>query len=180
MSKIGKKIIKLPDQVKVTTENKVLRITGPKGELTVDLLPGIKVDVNDKEVSVQRTNELRSTRAYHGLIRSLIANSIEGVVNGYKKVLKLVGTGYRVAAKGQNLSLSVGFSHPVSVTPIAGINLSISGNNTIIIEGIDKQKVGQMSADIRAIKPPEPYKGKGIRYEDEVVKRKAGKTAVSS
>jgi len=143
-------------------------------------LPGIKVEVEGNQVKVLRSNELRSTRAYHGLIRSLIANCIDGVVNGYKKTLKLVGTGYRVATKGVELSLSVGFSHPVVVKPIEGIKLSVSGNDTIVIEGIDKQKVGQMSADIRAINPPEPYKGKGIRYEDEVVKRKAGKTAVSS
>ncbi len=177
MSRIGKKLVAIPAGVTVTVIGAEVTVKGPKGENKVQVLPGIVVTVQDQAVAVTRTNEERQTRAFHGLIRSLVNNAILGAANGFKKTLKLQGTGYRVALKGTGISLSLGFSHPVEVKPDAGIKLSIEGNDTIHIDGVDKHAVGQMAANIRSIRPPEPYKGKGVRYVDEVVKRKAGKTA---
>jgi large subunit ribosomal protein L6 len=177
MSRIGRKSITLPAGVTVTVANGTVDVKGPKGLLKVNLLDNITVEVKDNEVMVDRTSEDKETRAFHGLIRSLIQNSVDGVVEGYKKTLKLVGTGYRVKAQGTGVSLAVGYSHPVEVKAIEGITIKVQGNDTIFIEGIDKQAVGQMAADIRKIRPPEPYKGKGIRYEDEAVRRKQGKAA---
>lgn len=152
-------------------------VKGPKGQLTAPLMPGIKVAVENNEVLVTRDSDQKQVKASHGLVRSLVNNHIIGVTDGYKKTLKLVGTGYRVTAKGAGISLAVGYSHPVDVTAEAGVKITTEGTDTIHIEGNDKQAVGQMAANIRAIKPPEPYKGKGIRYEDEVVRRKQGKAA---
>jgi large subunit ribosomal protein L6 len=177
MSRIGKKLIVLPSGVTAVVSGTEVTVKGPKGELKVAVLPGITVELQDSNMSVARTNEERQTRAYHGLIRSLLQNTVVGVSEGYKKTLKLIGTGYRVAMKGQGVSLSLGFSHPVEVVPPTGIKLTTEGNDTIHIEGIDKQAVGQVAANIRKIRPPEPYKGKGVRYVDEVVRRKAGKAA---
>lgn len=177
MSRIGKKAITLPAGVTVSVVEQEAVVKGPKGELKVGLFPAIAIEVADGKLSVVRSNEERQTRAFHGLVRSLIENAIGGVHEGYKKTLKLVGTGYRVTAKGQGLSLSLGFSHPVNIDAVTGIKLGVEGNDTIHIEGIDKQLVGQVAANIRKIRPPEPYKGKGVRYSDEVVRRKAGKTA---
>ena len=177
MSHIGRKAITLPSGVTVQVAGNDVVAKGPKGELKVSLLPGIAVAVNENVVSVTRANDERQTRAYHGLVRSLLNNCVLGVSEGYKKTLKLIGTGYRVAAKGQGLSLSLGFSHPVEVVPTAGIIFKVEGNDLIHIEGIDKHLVGQVAANIRKIRPPEPYKGKGVRYIDEVVRRKVGKTA---
>ncbi len=177
MSKIGRKPISLPTGITLDIQRTLVVVKGPKGELNVPLLPGVKVAVENDEILVTRTNDERQTKAYHGLIRSLLENQVEGVNTGYKKTLKLVGTGYRVSPKGQGLSLAVGFSHPVEVLPLPGVKLQAEGSDTIHIEGIDKQAVGQMAANIRAVRPPEPYKGKGIRYEDEVVRRKQGKAA---
>jgi len=177
MSRIGKKAITLPAGVTVTPGTTEIVVKGPKGELKVVNFSGITMEVVDGKVQVSRTNEERQTRAYHGLVRSLIENAVEGVSDGYKKTLKLVGTGYRVAAKGQALALSLGFSHPVTFEPVQGVKFIIEGNDTIHLESIDKQLVGQVAANIRKIRPPEPYKGKGVRYADEVVRRKAGKTA---
>jgi large subunit ribosomal protein L6 len=177
MSRIGRKAITLPAGVTATVSEQEVVVKGPKGELKVELLPGISVQVNEGVLSVTRANEERQTRAFHGLVRSLLENAVIGVHEGFKKTLKLVGTGYRVALKGQGLSLSLGFSHPVEFAAIDGVKLTIEGNDTINIEGIDKQLIGQVAANIRKIRPPEPYKGKGVRYSDEVVRRKAGKTA---
>ncbi len=177
MSRIGLKAISIPQGVTVTITEKSVDVKGPKGQLSVDLLSGIKVAVEENEVKVTRTNDEKQTRAFHGLIRSLIENNIEGVLNGYKKTLKLVGTGYRAKAQGAGVSLAVGYSHPVDITPLQGVSLKVEGTDTIHIEGIDKQAVGQVAADIRKVRPPEPYKGKGIKYEDEVVRRKQGKAA---
>ena len=177
MSRIGRKVVSIPAGVTVQVTTTEVVVKGPKGENKVQVLPGIVVTVADQAVAVTRTNDERQTRAYHGLIRSLINNAIIGTATGYKKTLKLVGTGYRVTAKGAGVSLALGFSHPVEVVAMPGVKLSIEGNDTIHIEGIDKHIVGQMAANIRAIRPPEPYKGKGVRYVDEVVRRKAGKTA---
>ncbi len=178
MSKIGKTPIPIPDQVKIEVKDDEVVISGPKGQLTAPLFPSIKVETTDNEVRVSRSKNDKQTRSYHGLVRSLIANHIEGVTSGYKKTLKLVGTGYRAKKKGQGLELTVGYSHPVEVAPVKDITLELDGNDTIHISGFDKQAVGQVAAEIRAIKPPEVYKGKGIRYEGEVVKLKPGKAAI--
>lgn len=177
MSRIGRKTISIPAGVTVQVNASDVAVKGPKGELKVTLLPGITVVVKDNTIAVDRTNDERQTRAFHGLIRSLLNNNVIGVNTGYKKTLKLIGTGYRVTVKGASISLALGFSHPVEVAPTAGIKLTVEGNDTIHIEGIDKHMVGQVAANIRKIRPPEPYKGKGVRYVDEVVRRKVGKAA---
>jgi large subunit ribosomal protein L6 len=177
MSKIGEKPIKIPDQVKIEINDVEVVAIGPKGQLTAPLFRLIEVEVKEGEVRVSRKKDSKQAKSFHGLVRSLIKNNIIGVTEGYKKTLKLVGTGYRVKKKGQGLELSVGFSHFVAVEPVEDVTFVLEGEDTIHISGIDKQKVGQVAADIRAIKPPEPYKGKGVRYEGEVVKLKPGKTA---
>lgn len=177
MSKIGRKAISIPSQVTVTVANGEVQVKGPKGELSTQVFPKISVMVEDNEVKVTRTSEDRQIKALHGLVRSLINNMIIGVTDGYNITLKLVGTGYRAQTKGAGLSLSIGFSHPVEVPATAGVKLALKGTDTILIEGIDKHLVGQVAANIRKIKPPEPYQGKGIRYSDEVVRRKQGKAA---
>lgn len=179
MSRIGYTPISIPDGVTVTVTGDQVEVKGSKGQLQAPLKPGIEVAVADGEVKVTRKNELKQTKAYHGLVRSLINNAIIGVTEGYQKTLKLVGVGYRVAMKGQGLSLSVGFSHPVEIEAPAGITFKLEGNDTIHVSGIDKELVGQISADIRKVRPPEPYKGKGIKYDGEVIQRKAGKTAAA-
>ncbi len=177
MSKIGKKIITIPSQVTVTIDGDQLVTRGNKGELKLTILPNIEVQIADNQISLSRKNDEKQTKANHGLMRSLIANNVEGVTNAYKKTLKLIGTGYRVNAKGADLSMTLGFSHVVEVKAVAGVTFKVEGNDTIHIEGIDKQLVGQVAADIRGLRPPEPYLGKGIRYIDEVVKKKPGKAA---
>ncbi|MBD3249987.1 MAG: 50S ribosomal protein L6 [Candidatus Pacebacteria bacterium] len=178
MSKIGKKPIAIPSGVTVTPEKKQVVVKGPQGQLSAPLFRGIKVEIKDDQVQVSREKDTKQLRSYHGLVRSLIQNHIQGVTDGYQKVLKLVGTGYRAKQKGAGLELAVGYSHPVEVGVVEGVKLELEGDDTIKVTGIDKQKVGQVAADIRAIRPPEPYKGKGVRYEGEVVKLKPGKTAV--
>ncbi|NCN03829.1 MAG: 50S ribosomal protein L6 [Candidatus Pacebacteria bacterium] len=177
MSRIGRKPVELLDGAKAEVVASEVIVKGPKGELKVSIASGITVKVEDNQVIVEAKDQENQTKANHGLVRSLIANCVDGVTKGYKKTLKLVGTGYRVANKGAGIELAVGLSHKVDVSPRAGVKLSIEGNDTIHIEGIDKQSVGQQAAEIRAIKPPEPYLGKGIRYEDEVIIKKQGKTA---
>ena len=177
MSRIGRKIVILPTGVTFQPGETELVIKGSKGEIKIPALAGIQVTLNENALQVSRTDDERQTRAFHGLMRSLLNNAVAGVNGGFKKTLKLVGTGYRVSQKGSGLSLALGFSHPVDVAAVPGIKFTLEGQDTIHIEGIDKQAVGQVAANIRKIRPPEPYKGKGVRYEDEVVKRKAGKTA---
>lgn len=178
MSKIGKKPIALPSGVTCTVQDNLIVVKGAKGELKEVLPAGVTVVVAENEVVVLETTGTNQGKANHGLVRSLIANMVVGVSTGYTRRLEMIGTGYRVAQKGKNLSLTVGFSHPVEVTPLDGITLSVEGNNIIIVSGASKHMVGQMAANIRDIKPPEPYKGKGIRYEGEYVRRKQGKTGV--
>lgn len=178
MSKIGKQPIALPAQVTVTTSNDQVQVKGPKGQLSAPLFRGITVEVADDYVRVHRDRDTKQLRSYHGLVRSLVQNHILGVTEGYSKTLKLVGTGYRAKKKGAGIELSVGFSHSVDVEAPKGVTLELEGDDTIKISGIDKQQVGQLAADVRAIRPPEPYKGKGIRYIDEVVKLKPGKAAI--
>jgi large subunit ribosomal protein L6 len=178
MSKIGKTPISIPDQVQVEVKENEVLVAGLKGQLTAPLFKHIKVEIQNGEVRVSRDKNDKQTCSNHGLVRSLINNHIIGVTKGYKKTLKMVGTGYRAKKKGQGLELTVGYSHPVTVDPVPGIILELEGDDTIYVSGIDKQKVGQVAANIRAIKPPEVYKGKGIRYKDEIVRLKPGKAAV--
>ena len=178
MSKIGKKNISIPDQVQVNLDQNQVVVKGPKGELKTALLSGVELKIDGQEIAVGRKNNLKQSRANHGTMRSLLAGSIIGVTEGYHKTLKLVGTGYRVTSAGANLSMTLGFSHSVEVKAVPGVNFKVEGNDTIHVEGIDKQLVGQVSANIRSLRPPEPYLGKGIRYSDEVVRKKPGKTAV--
>ena len=177
MSRIGNTPISIPSGVTVTVADGQVVVKGPKGELRSSLVTGIDAKVVDNQVVVSRSSNEKQIKANHGLVRSLINNNVAGVTEGYQKTLKLLGTGYRASQKGKGLSLTLGFSHPIEIEAVAGIDLSLEGNDTIFISGIDKQLVGQVAANIRAKKPPEPYKGKGIRYENEVVKRKAGKAA---
>jgi large subunit ribosomal protein L6 len=177
MSRIGRQIITIPSGVSVGISDGIITVKGAKGELTAAMMPKVSVSIADSQVQVTRSGDAPATRAAHGLIRSLIANMITGVTQGFQKKLEMVGTGYRVAMKGQGISLSVGYSHPVDVVPPKGISFAIEGNNKITVSGIDKYLVGQVAANIRDVRPPEPYKGKGIRYEGEEVRRKAGKAA---
>jgi len=177
MSRIGSKSISIPAGVTIQVNGSLVSVKGPKGELSQNLTPGITISVEENELKVSRKNDDRQTKAFHGLVRSLLNNMITGVAEGYKKTLELVGTGYRVTKKGQGISLAVGFSHQIDFQSLPGVTVDLEGNNVIHVSGIDKQAVGQVAADIRGIKPPEPYQGKGIRYRDEVVRRKAGKAA---
>lgn len=181
MSRIGLKPINIPDNVDVTLDGNVITVKGPKGFLTRELHERPKVELNEKVINVSRLSDSRTDRSLHGLTRSLIFNMVEGVTNGFEKVLEVIGLGYRVELKGKKLVLNVGFSHPVNIDPIEGIDLEVESDrekSTIKVKGIDKEIVGWVASEIRRVKPPEPYKGKGIRYADEYVKRKVGKTAV--
>lgn len=177
MSRIGNTAITIPSGVTVTQTGEMISVKGPKGELQVHVESGVSVVMENESIKVSRSNNENQTKAFHGLVRSLLNNAVTGVTTGYRKTLQLVGTGYRAAARGQGLTLSLGFSHPVIVEAVPGVTFTLEGNDVIHIDGIDRQKVGQVAADIRKVRPPEPYKGKGIRYQDEVVRRKAGKTA---
>src|SRR5258708_13895145 len=177
MSRIGKQPVVIPAGVSVAVTDGRILVKGPKGELSEQMYPGIAVAIEDGKAVVTRKANDPQHRASHGLIRSLIENMVIGVTNGFEKKLELVGTGYRVTTKGTGLSLTLGFSHPVEVEAAQGIVFKVEGNNKITISGISKYMVGQVSAKIRELRPPEPYKGKGIRYEAEVVRRKAGKAA---
>ena len=168
--------IDVPAGVTVSIDGQNVAVKGPKGELSLVVAEPIKAELVDNQVVVTRPDDERSSRSLHGLTRTLINNQIIGVTEGYKKDLEIVGTGYRVAQKGSGLELALGFSHPVNVDAPAGITLTVEGNNKITVSGISKQQVGETAANIRKIKKPEPYKGKGIRYAGEVVRRKAGKS----
>jgi large subunit ribosomal protein L6 len=178
MSRIGKEPVAIPSGVEVTLTDGVLSVKGPKGTLTQALHPDMTVAIGDDEVTVTRPNDHRENRALHGLTRSLIANMVQGVTEGYQRNLEIVGVGYRAAARGSNgLTIQVGYSHPVEVDAPEGIEFTVPTPTRIEVRGTDKQAVGQIAANIRAIRKPEPYKGKGIRYEGEQVRRKAGKAA---
>ena len=178
MSRIGKTPIEIKSGVEISISESFVEVKGPKGSLSQKLPEGISVEKQEEILVVSRVNDLRETKALHGLIRSLIKNMVVGVTDGYQKELELVGVGYRAQAKGKNaLELQLGFSHPVKFSAPEGIEFDVPSQTEISITGIDKQVVGQVAADIRALKKPEPYKGKGIRYVGERVIRKAGKTA---
>ena len=175
MSRIGKKPISVPAGVTVTCENNHLTVNGPKGEIAKQFPPELGIAVEDGVITVTRPTDDKEHRSLHGLTRTLIANMVEGVTNGYSKTLIIEGVGYRAAKKGKEVVLSVGFSHPVNVPETDDIKLDVPQPNTIVVSGIDKQAVGQYAAEIREKRPPEPYKGKGIRYENEHIIRKEGK-----
>jgi len=179
MSRIGNAPIEMPSGVETSVEGSTVTVKGPKGTLTRVINPRISVSVDDGVITVKRQDEERESRAMHGLTRSLIANMVTGVSAGYSKELKAVGVGYRAALKGTTLELQVGFSHPVTIEAPEGITFEVPEPTKIIVSGIDKQLVGQVAANVRAVRPPEPYKGKGIRYVDEHVRRKAGKAGVA-
>jgi large subunit ribosomal protein L6 len=176
MSRIGKMPIPLPAGVTVAIDGQHVSVKGPKGELALTVSEPIKITLEDNSVIVSRPDDEAKSKSLHGLTRTLIANNVHGVSTGFTKTLEIVGTGYRAASKGSNLELALGFSHPVVVEPPQGITLTVEGNTKIIVSGVDKQAVGEVAANIRKIRKPEPYKGKGVRYEGERVRRKAGKS----
>lgn len=177
MSRIGNAPIPIADEVSVSIEDKTVMVKGPKGELSHTLPPLVSATIMNGKIVVKRTNSTKEAKSLHGLTRALLANMVSGVTKGYEKTLELVGTGYRAKKQGDVLHISVGFSSPVEYQEPEGITLQVEGNNIIKVQGIDKQQVGQTAAEIRKIRPPEPYKGKGIKYLDEYVRRKAGKAA---
>jgi large subunit ribosomal protein L6 len=176
MSRIGRLPIEIPTGVDVTVTGSAVTVKGPKGELALTVASPIEVKIEDGQLLVSRPDDERESRSLHGLTRTLIANQIIGVTTGYSKGLEIVGTGYRVQAKGSSLEFALGFSHSITVDPPAGISFAVEGNNKLTVHGIDKQAVGEVAANIRKLRKPEPYKGKGVRYAGEVVRRKAGKS----
>jgi len=167
--------IDIPAGVTITVEGQDVTVKGPKGELSLTVASPIEAKVEENQVIVTRPDDERASRSLHGLTRTLINNNIIGVTQGYEKKLQVVGTGYRVNAKGQALEFALGYSHSITVEPPQGITFSVEGNDKVIVSGIDKQAVGEVAANIRKLRKPEPYKGKGVRYEGERVRRKAGK-----
>lgn len=177
MSRIGKQPVEVPKGVDVTVQGQTVTVKGSKGELTFDAHPDVTVKMEDGQVVVARPTDSARHKALHGLTRSLISNMVEGVSNGFSKTLEIVGVGYRADKKGKGITLNLGFSHPVEYEAREGIELEVPNQTTVVVRGADKQMVGQTAAEIRSFRPPEPYKGKGIRYQGEQVRRKAGKTA---
>ena len=178
MSRIGKKPILIPESVQVKIEGKAIKVSGPKGELSLEIRPEIKIEIKEGKIFLQSKIKNKQTNALWGLSRALLANMIKGVVDGYEKKLEIEGLGYRVQLSGENILLYVGYSHPVEIKAPSGIKFSVE-KNVITVSGIDKEKVGQIAANIRKVKPPEPYKGKGIRYSGEKIRKKLGKKAVA-
>jgi len=176
MSRIGKIPVTLPSSVDVTIDGAVVTVKGPKGTLTHAVAAPITVEKSEQGLEVKRPNDERISKSLHGLTRTLVSNMVVGVTDGYEKKLEIVGTGYRVALKGSDLEFALGFSHPVVVTPPNGITFAVESPTKFSVAGISKQQVGEVAANIRKIRKPEPYKGKGVRYAGEQVRRKAGKT----
>jgi len=175
MSRIGRMPVAIPSGVDVTINGREVTVTGPKGKLSLEVAEPIEVSQRDGVITVTRPNDEGNVRALHGLSRSLVANMVTGVTEGYRKTLEIVGVGYRVQAKGPNLEFSLGFSHPVTVSPPEGITLRVETPTRLVVEGIDKQQVGEVAANIRKLRKPDPYKGKGLRYSGEHIRRKVGK-----
>ncbi|WP_046176561.1 50S ribosomal protein L6 [Domibacillus indicus] len=176
MSRVGKKVIELPEGVTITNNNNEVTVKGPKGELTRQFNKDLTIEVDGNNVTVVRPSETKEHRTIHGTTRALLANMVEGVSKGFERNLELVGVGYRAQKQGTKLVLNVGYSHPVEFEAENGIDIDVPANTKISIKGIDKERVGAIAANIRQVRPPEPYKGKGIRYEGEQVRRKEGKT----
>jgi large subunit ribosomal protein L6 len=177
MSRIGKLPVAIPKGVDVEVAGQSVKVKGPRGELGLDVHPAMKVALEDGEIRVERPSDQKQHRALHGLTRALLANMVEGVTAGFSKTLEIVGVGYRAEVKGKKLVLNLGFSHPIEYQPEGGVDVQCPSQTVVVVSGADKQKVGQAAAEIRAFRAPEPYKGKGIRYQGEHVRRKAGKTA---
>jgi len=181
MSRIGRKPIPIPNGVEIAIDGREVRIKGPKGSLTVDLLPGVDASVDDGSVNLTRANDERQTRSYHGLIRALLANAVTGVSDGWSKELEIVGIGYRAEKRADSVLFNLGHSHPIDFAVPQGIEIDVDPKaNRLVVRGIDRQQVGQVAADIRALRPPEPYKGKGVRYLGERIRSKAGKQGAAA
>jgi large subunit ribosomal protein L6 len=176
MSRIGRKPIPVPAGVTVTVDGSDVKVKGPKGELEWRFRSEMQIEQRADELVVTRPSDSKEHRALHGLTRALLANMVEGVTNGYRRTLEIIGVGYRAEKKGDKLVLTVGYSHQVEYPEPEGISLSTTSPTVVVVEGIDKARVGQVAAELRSVRPPEPYKGKGIRYQGEQVRRKAGKT----
>ena len=177
MSRIGNRKLVVPEGVEITVENNQVTVKGPKGELSLEIKENITVQVEDNTVVVTRANDEKATRAMHGTTNANIHNMIEGVTNGFKKDLEIIGVGYRFSMKGNQLVINAGYSHPVELEIPSGLSVEVTSNTEITVKGISKEKVGEFAANIRKVRKPEPYKGKGIRYKDEYVQRKEGKKA---
>jgi large subunit ribosomal protein L6 len=177
MSRIGRRVITVPADVRVSMKDNCLTVNGPKGELVQQLHSKVNVNIEDQTISVTRLSGNKLHRSLHGLTRTLIANAITGVLDGYQKTLDLMGVGYRVQQNGEGIVLNVGYSHPVQIATIDGVTLTVEGTNKVHVKGCDKQRVGQLAAQIRKVRPPNAYKEKGIKYSDEIIKLKPGKTA---
>jgi large subunit ribosomal protein L6 len=178
MSRIGKKPLEIPAGVTVTiADDNTVTVKGPKGELTRTFNSDIKITIEENVLTVSRPSDIKEHRALHGTTRSLLGNMVEGVSKGFERGLELIGVGYRASKSGNKLVLNVGYSHPVEITPETGIEIEVPTQTKILVKGTDKERVGAIAANIRDVRPPEPYKGKGIRYEGEHVRRKEGKTA---
>jgi large subunit ribosomal protein L6 len=175
MSRIGKAPVELPGGVNAEISGRNVKVTGPRGELTVPVGRGVEVRQEDGSLVLERASDAPEHKAMHGLTRSLIQNAVTGVTEGFSKTLQIAGVGYRAALQGRDVNLQVGYSHPVLIHPREGVEFEVPNATTIVVRGIDKQRVGQMAAEIRKVRPPEPYKGKGIRYIDEQIRRKVGK-----
>lgn len=177
MSRIGRMPVSIAKGVEIKEKNGTINVKGPKGELSLTVHPDISLVVDADTIRVERASDHKDHRALHGLTRSLIFNMVAGVTEGFSKTLEIIGVGYRADAKGKSIKLTLGYSHSIEYVPAEGVSLECPTQTTIVVSGADKQKVGQAAAEIRAFRPPEPYKGKGIRYQGEHVRRKAGKTA---
>jgi len=175
MSRIGKAPVEVPSGVSAEILDRSVKVTGPKGELTVPVGRGVEVRQEERSLVLERASDTPEHKAMHGLTRSLVQNAVTGVTEGFTKTLQIAGVGYRAALQGRDVNLQVGYSHAVSVAPREGVEFEVPNATTIVVRGIDKQRVGQMAAEIRKVRPPEPYKGKGIRYSDEQIRRKDGK-----
>jgi large subunit ribosomal protein L6 len=175
MSRIGRLPVQIPAGVSVTIDGRAVTVAGPKGELSLQVAEPIEIKQDAGVITVTRPNDEGKVRALHGLSRSLVANMVTGVTEGYRKTLEIVGVGYRVQARGSSVEFSLGFSHPVMVTPPDGVTLRVETPTRLVVEGIDKQQVGEVAANIRKLRKPDPYKGKGLRYQGEQIRRKVGK-----
>jgi len=180
MSRIGRKAVSIPAGVSVEQRDGEIRVKGPKGSLAAPVPPAVSIEVADGEVRFTRSDDRKPSRAYHGLARATVANMVRGVTEGFTRELQIEGVGYRAEAQGKKLSLALGFSHPVVVDVPEGLSIAVEGVNKIRVAGIDRERVGLFAAELRAIRPPEPYKGKGIRYSDERVRRKVGKAGATA
>ncbi|MDQ0156985.1 50S ribosomal protein L6 [Robertmurraya andreesenii] len=176
MSRVGKKPIEIPTGVTVTINGNIVTVKGPKGELTNTFNPDIEIKVEENVINVSRPSDSKEHRTNHGTTRALLANMVEGVSKGFERSLELIGVGYRAQKQGKKLVLNVGYSHPVEIEPEEGLEIDVPSNTKVTVKGINKERVGALAANIRDVRPPEPYKGKGIRYEGEYVRRKEGKT----